>query len=177
MTWSRAANLRLDREGKKFSQRDTIYIGFHDHVRTVYRSAEVPRDVFTLIDPPAGLVLEFIEADAAESRDACAEWMSNTYLPSRITSNSPATSAMVFTPRPPEPHHDDYRREQLDRLSNSGRRVAVLWFLDVDPRECWNDFFTTEDRRVAESGLGEVGLVAPFIPSRMGTTLHEDQLR
>ena len=47
-------------------------------------------------------------------------------------------------------------------------RLTLLWFLEADPRECWEDRFTGLDEAVAESGSGRVELVAPFIPDGAG---------
>ncbi len=177
MLWSRETNIRLEAEGKKFPQRDFVYAGFHDHVGTVYRSDEVPRDVFSLMDPSPGLVLEVIDAESAEGQGDLASWLHRDYLPSRLASDGLVSSAMVFTPHPAQAFHDEYRREQIAKLSNGGTRTAVLWFLDADPRECWDTHFVGEDTRVASGRKGKVVLVAPFIPSKMGTTQYEDQLR
>jgi len=95
MFWTRAANIRLEAEGKKYPNHDFVYVGFHDHRAVIYRSDDVPRDIFSLIDP-APVVVEIIDVDDVENRDALAEWLSGTYLPGRVTSDSPVTSAMVF---------------------------------------------------------------------------------
>ncbi|GAA2764735.1 hypothetical protein GCM10010103_37760 [Streptomyces paradoxus] len=56
-------------------------------------------------------------------------------------------------------------------------RLTLLWFLQTDPRECWEPYFTGLDTAVAESGLGRVELVAPFIPTVPGTDTYVDRLR
>lgn len=56
-------------------------------------------------------------------------------------------------------------------------RLTLLWFLEADPRECWESHFTDLGREVEESGLGKVELVAPFIPTIPGTDRYVAELR
>lgn len=56
-------------------------------------------------------------------------------------------------------------------------RLTLLWFLEADPRECWEDRFTGLDAVVEEAGLGRVELVAPFIPTVPGTDRYVAGLR
>jgi hypothetical protein len=56
--------------------------------------------------------------------------------------------------------------------------VTLLWFLEADPRECWERHFTGLDTEVAAGpGLGRVELVAPFIPTIPGTDAYVAELR
>lgn len=56
-------------------------------------------------------------------------------------------------------------------------RLTLLWFLEADPRECWDPWFTDLEDKVTESGLGRVELLAPFVPTVPGTDTYVDQLR
>lgn len=56
-------------------------------------------------------------------------------------------------------------------------RLTLLWFLEADPRECWDRWFTGLEEKVTESGLGRVELLAPFVPTVPGTDTYVDQLR
>jgi hypothetical protein len=56
-------------------------------------------------------------------------------------------------------------------------RLTLLWFLETDPRECWDDHFGGLEEAVAEGGLGKVELVAPFVPTVPGTDTYVDRLR
>ena len=56
-------------------------------------------------------------------------------------------------------------------------RLTLLWFLERDPRDCW-DVFTGLDAEVAAAVSGaRVELVAPFVPTLPGTDAHVDRLR
>ncbi len=56
-------------------------------------------------------------------------------------------------------------------------RLTLLWFLEADPRACWEPYFTGMAEEVGERGLGRVELVAPFIPTVPGTDRYVDELR
>lgn len=68
------------------------------------------------------------------------------------------------------------RMTYVKQVEGVDTRLTLLWFLEADPRECW-DRFQGLDAEVAESGLGRVELVAPFIPTVPGTDRYVDQLR
>ena len=59
-------------------------------------------------------------------------------------------------------------------------RLTLLWFLEADPRECWEPYFAGlggrgRVHRAAGGGL-ECELVAPFIPTVPGTDPYVDRL-
>jgi len=174
--WTTAANAYLVSVGDVNRDRTHIYTSFQDKAGTVYASDEVPRDVFSLMDPAPGLVLQAVDAPDAESRDALEDWLLDDYLPGRVTPDSPVSSAMVFQVQPAHVGMKPEVYAALKHVANEGRRLTVLWFLTKDPRDCW-DYFTDEVAAVRAGGRGETTLVAPFIPAKMGTTLYEDQLR
>ena len=81
---------------------------------------------------------------------------------------SPVAQALVFTPR------------DFPGVPNSGvgvgQKVLVAWFVQADPRDAWAEHFAGLGDAVKASGLGTVGLVAPFIPVVPGTPTYLDQL-
>ncbi len=68
------------------------------------------------------------------------------------------------------------RMTYVKQVEGVDTRLTLLWFLQEDPRTCW-DHFLGLDAEVAEVGLGRVELVAPFIPTVPGTDRYVDQLR
>jgi hypothetical protein len=175
--WTFAANDRLTAEGKKYPGRDNIYTGFYDFAGAKYAREDVPDARFSLIDPAPGLVFEVLEAKAPSSRDALEKWFLEDYVPRRIGPGTPVSQVQLFRLHPSAPGDDSRRRAYMDDLAKDRRRLTALWFLERDPRECWAEAFQGEVERVHDSGLGEAVLVAPFIPSKMGTTAYEDELR
>lgn len=174
--WTFATNARHRLTGNVSLARDHVFTSFQDHLGAVYRDPGVPDVRFSLVDPPAGLVLQIVDASEPEERDALERWLLETHLPGRLGPGSPATAAMLFRTNAPSPGHSEaVYRSQL-AVSNGGRRLTVLWMLDRDPREVWAEHFADEVKGVAASGLGCTELVAPFLPCRMGTNAYEDDL-
>ena len=174
MRFTRAANNRMREEGRKFPERTLVFSEFQEFTGTVYRHDGIPRDIFALINPYPGLVLEVLDAETPQARDGLERWLLESHLPARVRApDSPAELAMVFRTTAPRTHaakdHDD--------VSNGGRRLSVLWFIDKDPHEVWAPFFGGEGEIVAGGGKGQVSFVAPFLPSKMGTDMYVDQLR
>jgi len=175
--WVSSANATQTAIGNVNRDRTHVFTSFQDKIGTVYRSEEVPNDRFTLLDPAAGLVVETIDAPTKEGRDALAAWLLDEYLPSRVTPTGPVDSAMLFSVNPPFSGMKPEVFAVLGNVDGGGRRLTILWFLNKEPLSIWEEHFANEVEQVRAGGLGEVTFVAPFIPSKMGTTLYEDQLR
>jgi hypothetical protein len=79
----------------------------------------------------------------------------------------------VFTPTPLPLDRMSY----VKQVEATDTRLTLLWFLQRDPREVWEEHFTGLDEAVAAAHLGRVELAAPFIPTIPGTDTYVDQLR
>ncbi|MEU6537969.1 hypothetical protein [Streptomyces sp. NPDC047000] len=173
MRWTVAINKRLNRDARVHHARTHVFTAFHDHEVTVYRDgAAGPRDIHALDHPYAGLVLEVIDTESAEQCAELAEWLRARHLPRRLT-GSPAALVTVFRPTPLPGDRMTY----VKQVEGVGTRLTLLWFLETDPRDAWGEHFADLDTAVAASGLGDVQLVAPFIPTVPGTDQYVDQLR
>ncbi|MFJ4243576.1 hypothetical protein ACIP17_23595 [Streptomyces iakyrus] len=173
MRWTVAVNKRLNRDARVYHDRTHVLTAFQNHEATVYRDgAAGPRDVHALDHPYAGLVLQVVEADTPEQRAPLLRWLRNRHLPKRLA-GSPAALVTVFSPTPLPGDRMTY----VKQVEGVDTRLTLLWFLQTDPRECWNPGFTGLDAAVTESGLGRVELVAPFIPTVPGTDQYVDRLR
>ncbi|MET0146321.1 MAG: hypothetical protein ABW328_16290 [Ilumatobacteraceae bacterium] len=175
--WTFSANKRLSADDRINHDRDHAFTSFQDKAGTVYAGDDVPRDVFSLMDPAPGLVLEVVDAPSADERDDLERWLLEDYLPGRVTADQHVSSAMVWRTNGPDDGMKPEVKARLAKVANGGRRLTILWFLTVDPRKIWADHFSSEVELVAAGGQGEVALVAPFIPSKMGTDTYVDQLR
>ncbi|MFH9892257.1 hypothetical protein ACH4OQ_19635 [Streptomyces luteogriseus] len=173
MRWTVAINKRLNRDARVYHDRTHVLTAFQNHEATVYRDgAAGPRDVHALDHPYAGLVLQVVEADTPEQRAPLLEWLRTRHLPQRLA-GSPAALVTVFSPTPLPGDRMTY----VKQVEGVDTRLTLLWFLRTDPRESWDPCFTDLDAAVAESGLGRVELVAPFIPTVPGTDTYVDRLR
>lgn len=171
--WAFGANRRLAAAGRIYPHRTPGLTAFQDLGGVVYRDDDVVRAEWALHDPAAGLVLEILDT-AADQRDDLLTWLLEEHLPQRVT--GPVTSAMVF--------EYDARvhagmkpkiRQALEDQAGRGGRLTILWFLDEDPRQCW-DHFVDEPAALDSGGIGRVSLVAPFVPAKMGTNHLIDEL-
>ncbi|MEU9675583.1 hypothetical protein AB0D92_18935 [Streptomyces parvus] len=172
MKWTVAINKRLNRDGRVYQDRTHVFTAFQDHEVTVYRDgAAGPRDFHALDHPYAGLVLQVIDAEGSGQRAELLEWLRARHLPKRLK-GSPVAMVTVFRPTPLPGDRMTYVKqvEGVDRLT-------LLWFLQEDPRTCWDEHFTGLDAAVAEAGSGRVELVAPFVPTVPGTDRYVDRLR
>ncbi|MGO4689741.1 hypothetical protein [Glaciibacter sp. 2TAF33] len=174
--WLAAMNARLGEEGRIFTDRDHVYTSFTDHVGTVYRDSGVPRDVFSLMDPAPGLVLGLVDAESADDRPRLERWLLDDYLPAAVVPGGHSTSAMVFRTNPPDPRLRPDVLDRLARVAGNGGRLTILWFLDRDPATQWTATFARVGEEIAVGG-GELTLLAPFIPSMMGTDAYADVIR
>ncbi|ARF55804.1 hypothetical protein [Streptomyces gilvosporeus] len=173
MKWTVAINKRLNRDGRIHHDRTHVFTAFQDHAATVYRDgAAGPRDFHALDHPYAGLVLEVIDADGPQRRAELLEWLRTRHLPRRLT-GSPAALVTVFRPTPLPEDRMTYVRQ----VEGVDTRLTLLWFLQEDPRAVWAAHFADRETAVAESGLGRVELVAPFIPTVPGTDRYVSELR
>ncbi|MFB6846018.1 hypothetical protein ACFCXS_14290 [Streptomyces sp. NPDC056373] len=173
MRWTVAVNKRLNRDARVYHDRTHVLTAFQDHEATVYRDgAAGPRDVHALDHPYAGLVLQVVEADTPEQRVPLLRWLRTRHLPRRLA-GSPAALVTAFRPTPLPGDRMTY----VKQVEGVDTRLTLLWFLQTDPRQCWDPFFTGLDAAVAESGLGRVELVAPFVPTVPGTDQYVDRLR
>lgn len=173
MKWTVGINKRLNRDGRVYQDRTHVFTAFQDHLATVYRDgAAGPRDFHALDHPYAGLVLEVIDTDGPERRGQLLEWLCARHLPRRL-SGSPAAMVTVFRPTPLPGDRMSYVRQ----VEGVDTRLTLLWFLQRDPRDGWPEPFAGLEEEVAESGLGRVELVAPFLPTVPGTDRYVSELR
>jgi hypothetical protein len=173
MKWTVGINKRLNRDGRVHQARTHVFTAFQDHEATVYRDgAAGPRDFHALDHPYRGLVLEVIDAGSAEQRGELVEWLRSSQLPKQLA-GSPAAMVTVFRPTPLPGDRMTYVK-QVEGLDT---RLTLLWFLEEDPRERWQEHFGGLGEAVAGAGLGRVELVAPFIPTVVGTDRYVDELR
>jgi hypothetical protein len=177
--WALGANYRLHAEGRgsyrgagadPLEERRHVFTAFHDYSGPTYRDAAVPRDVHTLVQPYAGLVVELVDTAPGHDRAELDAWIRDSYLPGVV--GGPVAVSLRFTPRPLPPDRLSHVR-QLDGVDGL---VTVLHFLEADPRECWDDRFASSAERLADDGIGSLAVQAAFVPTLHGTDVYTDEL-
>lgn len=159
---------RLVPEGRMKPPRTHIFTNDQDYLGAVYRDAKGPRDIHALSYPYAGLALQVIDAPNAEGRDPLRCWLSDVHLP-RVLAGSPAAMTLIFAATPPV-----RPKAGIDWYD---RRLTLMTFLECDPEGVWADLFAPQDAAIAASGLGQVELSSPFLPTLPGTDRYVDELR
>ncbi|GAA2061080.1 hypothetical protein GCM10009801_03130 [Streptomyces albiaxialis] len=173
MRWTVAINKRLNRDDRVHQDRTHVFTSFQDHEATLYRDGDRgPRDFHALDHPYKGLVVEVIDAADAGRRAELLEWLRDDHLPARLK-GSAAAMVTVFRPTPLPGDRMTY----VKQVEGVDTRLTLLWFLEADPRECWEETFAGLGEEVAGSGRGRVELVAPFVPTIPGTDTYVDELR
>jgi hypothetical protein len=169
MRWTVAINRRLNRDGRVHRDRTHVFTAFQDHEATVYRDGDAgPRDIHALDHPYAGLVLQVVDTESPRQRAELLEWLRGRDLPRRLGNGSPAALVTVFRPTPLPLDRMSYVRQ----VEGVDTRLTLLWFLETDPRECWEEHFADLGTEV-----GRVELVAPFVPTVPGTDTYVRELR
>lgn len=177
--WSLGANYRLHAEGRgsyrgvghePTEERSQVFTAFHDYLGPVYRDDAVPRDLHTLMQPYKGLVVELVRATEGNDRDALDRWLTEEHLPTVV--QGPVAVTTRFGPRPLPPD----RLSHVPEPEGVETMVTLLHFLDVDPRECWDDRFATSEAALAAGAKGELAMQAAFIPTNQGTDDYVDEL-
>lgn len=177
--WSFSVYQRLSAEARVNDDRDHVYTSFQDKVGTIYHDGDIPRDVFTLMDPAPGLILEILDAPSDNDRRSLEQWLLEKHLPEAVA-NRPVSSVMVFRTRGPDPNMKPEVLERVGKIatvSNDLRRLTILWFLTEEPSQVWGNSFASEPDIVHSGGLGEVSFLSAFLPAKMGTNRYDDMLR
>ena len=158
--WSAARDPSWLRKAATSPTADLVFVSFADRIGTVYRDESVPADVFELVDPPGGMVVQLIDVPDTSDRDAAAAWLIGELLPQRLAAEgASAHSVLVFRGAADTSAMRPALQDLQRQADNGGRRLLLLWFLDRDPREEWEseiaplpDLISQSSRSGASSG-------------------------
>jgi hypothetical protein len=161
----------LHAAGRMFMDRDHIHTGLYHFEWEVRRDDDgVPAEL-TLDHRFPGMVSVFVDPAEGVTPEQVRAWYRDEYLPG-VLPGSPVATVLAFSPLPllADAPGDVPRSESADR------RVLLLWFLDEDPSGSWDALFARQGQAVADSGLGHVVWVSPFIGTVPGTDTYTDRL-
>ena len=166
--WSFPQTAWLGEQGRMNADRTHVSTSLYDFVGSVNRpSWPVPAEI-SLDHRYDGLVVTWIDRAPDADLDALATWLLEEGLPTVVAEGTSVGQALVFSPR------------DFPGVPNSGvavgEKLLVAFFLQTDPREVWDASFAGFGDAVAKSGLGTVGLAAPFLPVIPGTPAYLDEL-
>jgi hypothetical protein len=159
--------------GRGFPERTHVHTLIYTHDWRHHRDADpVPLEL-SLDHNFAGLAAVIVKREPAVDRGAVERWLREEYLPGWFE-GSPVASCSAWSPVP-QPEGGSGAPMHLPRLEDPERVTTLLFFLDADPRECW-DRFVRLGADFDRSGLGRVIFATPFIPTVVGTDTYTDQL-
>jgi len=159
-------------EGRTFAERKHVFTTFSTYELGVLRDPASPmRPEHALDHPFPGLVVEILDAGDAGDREGLLDWVREEFAPAEMV-GGPLAMCIGFFPAPrPTPT----RVAGVTEPPNLGRLLTLLWFLDVDPRQCWSHFMG-HGATIADGGKGKLLLAAPFVPTIPGTDTYVDEL-
>lgn len=166
--WAFPQTQWLHEEGRMNAEREHVSTSLYEFRGAVNRPGwPVPPEV-TLDHPYEGLVVAWLDRSPDADYADLDRWTREEWLPTLVRDGTPIAQALVFAPRdfPNVPDSSVGGREKL----------CCAFFLQCDPRDAWAAHFADLSEGVAASGVGTVGLVAPFIPVIPGTETYSDEL-
>ena len=122
-----------------------------------------------------GLGNVFVDRSPGVDTATLAEFLRTEALPALLGADSPVASCVSWKPIERDPEIDGSAPMDLGSPTGSDERLMQLFFLEADPRTCWDRFVSYADA-IETSGLARVALAAPFIPTIVGTDTYPDQL-
>lgn len=168
-----AAMETLHPGGKGFTQRRHAYTTAASYDFGVIRTDRPHLKPFHTLDHPFdGIVLELFQFDRNESRTDVLRRL-HLILSDQLVGGSPIAASLVFTPRPfVETNLPPGVRGEAPGGEST---VAVLSFLDDDPRSCWSWFL--RHGQLATTIGADLVFAAPFVPTLPGTDRYVEELR
>lgn len=122
-----------------------------------------------------GLGSVFVDRDPGTSKEDLVAFLNETAFPEIMSEDSPVASVVNWDAIQRNEETDGNAPMDLGSPTGDEHRIMQMFFIDTDPRECWDKFKTYADT-VNNSGKAKVVLAAPFIPTDIGTDRYTDQL-
>jgi hypothetical protein len=163
--------------GRGFAERLHVYTAFHRYRFGLVRDPGPMQPHLALHAPFRGLLVEVVDAPAADALPALEAWLRDEHLPGHLAA-SPAGLVLAFTPVPfTQGRIESPGTPAVAPPDGVGRRLCLLWFLDADPHDVADERLRTHHEGLAASGLGTLRFSGPFVPTIVGTDRYVDELR
>jgi hypothetical protein len=160
--------------GRGFGERTHVHTALYDHRGAVYRDADPVPVELALDHRYGGLVVGALERAPAAGAGELDAWLEGEALP-KLMAGSPVACAALFAPHPTEGSPTQNAPMDLGSAPGGPERRLLLCFLDAEPAPHWERFRGFADT-VAGAGLARTLLLAPFLPTQVGTDAHADEL-
>ena len=171
--WGAEQVVRLYGAGRGFQDRRHAHTVLYRHLVDHYRDVDPVPVELALDHHYAGISSVVVEPTDGVSTDALASWIRAEGLPP-VFADGPVASCSTWTA---VPRDDMTSNAPMDLGSPPIGPDATLqvFFLEDDPRSCWERFVDYAGRLEA-SGLGRVTSAAPFLRTVVGTDRYADEL-
>ena len=171
--WGADQVVKLYMAGRGFNERRHAHTVLYTHRSNRYRDADpVPVDL-ALDHGYAALASVVVEPADGRSADEVDAWVDGEGLPGLFVDGPVASCAQWRA----VPRDDMTSNAPMDLGSPPIGPDATmqLFFLEADPRDCW-DRFVGYAGRLEASGVGRVTSAAPFLRTVVGTDRYADEL-
>jgi hypothetical protein len=170
LEWSTPQVHQLYAADRGFNARTHYNTGTYRHEWRAYRDCNPVPVELALDHRYAGLVALFLQRRAEVEQGELDAWF-DAELPAWLA-GSPVASVSSWSGIPLLPTKTDFVPDDHPEI---GRRTLQLHFVEGDPLEAW-DRYRDLGKRLADSGLGDVVLAAPFVATVVGTDRYVDEL-
>lgn len=171
--WGAEQVVRLYRAGRGFDERLHAHTVLYMHGADHYRDDDPVPVELALDHHYAGIASMVVERTGGVAAARLEEWLADEGLPA-LFANGPVASCSEWKA---VPRDDLTGRAPMDLGSPpiNGESILQVFFIESDPRGCW-DRFVDYAERLEASGLGRVTSAAPFFRTDVGTDRYTDEL-
>ncbi|MCB0996748.1 MAG: hypothetical protein KDB21_16755 [Acidimicrobiales bacterium] len=157
----------LAERGRMNPDRDHVSTATYEYLGSAAREPEPVPVEMALDHPYPGVVCAWLRPADGVTVAELGEWCRATLDPPLLADGSPVGLVADFA-------QCDFPGG-IPPLTGKLDELVRCWFLDTDPRDCW-DRFAGLAEAVADGGKGSLALAAPFIATVPGTTRYLDEL-
>ena len=169
--WAVEKVLWLGENGRMEGPRKTVHASFYQYRWAACRDEDgVPPEV-ALDHPFAGAVMLMSDRPEGVSEEARDAWLLEEHLPALLPGSAAALCLSLDPVELPEESP-----AYTPRPEGFERRSLQIYFLDEDPRACWETLFAQQGASFAKAGMGEVSFAAGFIPTIPGSDRYADEI-
>lgn len=173
--WASEQVWKLYGDDRGFGERTHAHTVLFNNPWSFYRDEDPVPIELALDHNYPGLGSVFLDRADGTSAEELATFLNETAFPQIMSEDSPVASVVNWDAIPRQAGMDDNAPMDLGSPTGGDERLMQMFFIDTDPRECWEKFHAYADT-VNGSGLAKVTLAAPFIPTDIGTDRYTDQL-
>jgi hypothetical protein len=169
--WAVERVLWLTENGRMEPARSTVHANFYRHSFAARRDDDGPPSEVALEHHFPGVALVLSERPEEVTEEQRSEWLRDEYLP-KVLPGSAAALCLHLQPLPLPKDSPVY----YPPPEGFDRRSLEIYFLEQDPRTCWQDLFAGMGQAHESAGMGPLHFVGGFIPTVPGTDRYVDEV-